>query len=209
MHQKQRSRIGASITAPVNPMTAYTVSLDSVLEMSDDQFYQLCRSNPELKFERSVSGDLIIMSPTGGDTGNNNAEIAADVVFWNRVIKTGKVFDSSTGFKLPSGADRSPDVAWVRQDRWDALTPEQKAKFPPICPDFVIELRSPSDSLKTLQAKMQEYLDNGTQLGWLINRPDRQGEIYRPDQPVEVLQKPIDLSADPVMPGFVLRLDWA
>ena len=115
-------------------MTAYTVHLESVLEMSDEQFYRLCRSNPDLKFERNAAGDLIIMSPTGGDTGNYNFEIAVDVGIWNRQFKSGKAFDSSTGFRLPNGADRSPDVAWVRQERWDALTPEQRVKFPPICP---------------------------------------------------------------------------
>jgi Uma2 family endonuclease len=115
-------------------MTAYTVKLDAVLEMTDEQFYQLCRSNPELKFERNSIGDLIVMSPTGGETGNDNFEVAVDVGIWNRQTKLGKAFDSSTGFKLPNGADRSPDVAWVRQDRWDALTPEQRAKFPPLCP---------------------------------------------------------------------------
>jgi Uma2 family endonuclease len=190
-------------------MTAYTVKLESVLTMTDEQFYNLCWSNPDLKFERSATGDLIIMSPTGGETGNDNVEIAADVVFWNRSTKTGKVFDSSTGFKLPNGADRSPDVAWVSQTRWDALTPEQKAKFPPLCPDFVIELRSPSDDLKTLQAKMQEYIDNGTQLGWLIDRFDQRVFIYRLGQPIEVLQSPTTVSADPVLPGFVLQLAWA
>ena len=189
-------------------MTAYTVKLDSVLEMTDEQFYELCRSNPELKFERNPIGDLIVMSPTGGETGNDNVEIAADVVFWNRQTKLGKAFDSSTGFKLPNGADRSPDVAWVRQDRWDALTSEQKSKFPPLCPDFVIELRSPSDNLKTLQAKMQEYIDNGAQLGWLIDRLDRQVEVYRPGQAIEVLQAPSQISADPILPGFLLRLEW-
>jgi Uma2 family endonuclease len=189
-------------------MTAYTLNLKPVLEMNSEQFDQLCRANPDLKFERSANGELIIMSPTGGETGNYNLEIATDVGIWNRQTQLGKAFDSSTGFHLPNGADRSPDVAWVRGDRWDALTSTQKQKFPPLCPDFVIEIRSPSDDLKALQVKMQEYIQNGTQLGWLLNRQDQQVEIYRLGKPVEVLQAPAELSGESVLPGFVLQLTW-
>jgi Uma2 family endonuclease len=192
-------------------MNTYTLNLDSAIELTDDQFYKLCRNNPDLKFERNAHGELIIMPPTGGETGRRNTNLIIDVGNWNRRAQLGQVFDSSTCFKLPNGADRSPDVSWIRQDRWDALTLEQKEKFPPICPDFVIELMSPSDTLKTVQAKMQEYIDNGSQLGWLLNRKDRQVEIYRPNQTVESLRSPMSLSGETILPGFVLELGfiWA
>ncbi|NEQ83009.1 MAG: Uma2 family endonuclease [Moorea sp. SIO2I5] len=189
-------------------MNAFTVSFNSIIELTDDQFYQLCRNNPEIKFERNAKGEVIIMSPTGGETGNRNSEINADFVIWNRRTKLGKVFDSSTCFKLPNGADRSPDVAWIKQQRWDALKPEQRQKFPPICPDFVLELMSPTDRLTVTQAKMEEYLKNGVRLGWLINPQSRQVEIYRPGQVVEVLESPKTLSGEEVLPGFVLDIDY-
>ena len=189
-------------------MTAFTVSFNSIIELTDDQFYQLCRNNPEIKFERNAKGEVIIMSPTGGETGNRNSEINADFVIWNRRTKLGKVFDSSTCFKLPNGADRSPDVAWIKQQRWDALKPEQRQKFPPICPDFVLELMSPTDRLTVTQAKMEEYLKNGVRLGWLINPQSWQVEIYRPGQVVEVLNSPKTLSGEEVLPGFVLDLHY-
>jgi Uma2 family endonuclease len=132
----------------------------------------------------------------------------ADFVIWNRRVKLGKVFDSSICFKLPNGADRSPDVAWVEQERWDALTPEQKEKFPPIAPDFVLELMSPSDTLEAAQAKLQEYVENGVKLGWLINRCDRQVEIYRLGQAIEILLAPDQLSGEAILPDFVLNLQW-
>lgn len=189
-------------------MTAFTIDLTPVIRLTDQQFYQLCQANPEIKFERSSEGELIVMAPTGGETGNCNIEIAADFVIWNRQAQLGKLFDSSTGFKLPNGADRSPDVAWVRQERWNTLTPAERKVFPPLCPDFVLELRSPADSLSKLQAKMREYIENGAQLGWLLNRQDQQVEIYRLGQSVEVLQAPTSLSEELVLPGFVLNLQW-
>jgi Uma2 family endonuclease len=187
-------------------MTAYTVNLNSILKLTDEQFYQLCRTNPDLKFERNAQGELIIMSPTGGETGNRNIELGADFVFWNRQTQLGKLFDSSTCFKLPNGADRSPDIAWIQQERWDTLTPKQKEAFPPIAPDFVLELMSPSDTLSATQAKMQEYLDNGVRLGWLIDRKTRRVEIYRLGQPVEVLENPSKLCGEGVLPGFTLTM---
>ena len=146
------------------------------------------------------------MAPTGGETGSYNAELNADFVIWNRQSKLGIVFDSSTCFRLPNQALRSPDVAWIKQGRWDALTPAQKAKFPPIAPDFVLELMSPSDELSDTQAKMREYIENGVQLGWLLNRKTRSVEIYRFHQPVEVLDSPETLSGEDVLPGFMLKL---
>jgi Uma2 family endonuclease len=187
-------------------MNTYTLNLDSAIELSDDQFYQLCRNNPDLKFERTAQGELIVMPPTGGETGRRNSSLIVDVGIWNRKTQLGQVFDSSTCFKLPNGADRSPDVSWIQQNRWDALTPEQKEKFPPICPDFVVELMSPSDTLKVVRAKMQEYIDNGAKLGWLLNRKDRQIEVYRANQDVEILQFPTSLSGETVLPGFILDL---
>jgi Uma2 family endonuclease len=188
-------------------MTALTVNFNSIIKLTDEQFFQLCQDNENLRFERNATGELIIMPPAGGETGNRNAGLTAQLWMWNELSKLGKVFDSSTGFKLPNGADRSPDSAWVKLERWDALTQEQKIKFPPLCPDFVVELLSPSDSLKVTQDKMQEYMDNGTRLGWLINRKSRQVEIYRQGQDVEVLENPVSLAGEDGLVGFVLNLE--
>jgi Uma2 family endonuclease len=188
-------------------MTALTVNLNSVIKLTDEQFFQLCEINEELRFERTARGELIIMPPTGGETSNRNGRLNQQLFNWADVNGTGIAFDSSGGFKLPNGADRSPDAAWVKQERWDILTPEQKERFIPLCPDFVIELLSPSDSLKVIQEKMQEYRDNGTRLGWLINRKSRQVEIYRLDQEVEVIESPASVSGENVLPGFVLNLE--
>ena len=192
-------------------MIAVTINFNSIIKLTDDQFYQLCRENPDVKFERNAEGEIIVMSPTGGETGNYNFEIATDFGIWNRQAKLGVCFDSSTCFKLPNGANRSPDVSWIEQARWDALTPEQKQKFPPIAPDFVLELMSPTDSLKDTQGKMQEYMNNQVKLGWLINRKTRRVEIYRQGQEVEILECPTELSGEDILPGFVLNLQavWA
>ncbi|HEY9637378.1 MAG TPA: Uma2 family endonuclease [Coleofasciculaceae cyanobacterium] len=187
-------------------MTALTVNFNSVIKLTDEQFYQLCQDNETLRFERNSKGELIIMPPTGGETSNRNAGLTAQIWVWNEQTQLGKVFDSSGGFKLPNGADRSPDASWVKLERWNALTPEQKTKFAPLCPDFVVELLSPSDSLKDTQEKMKEYRDNGARLGWLINRKSRQVEIYRQGQDVEVLENPVTLSGEDVLPGFALYL---
>jgi len=187
-------------------MNALTVNLKSLIEMTDEQFFQLCQNNRELRFERNANGELVIMPPTGGETGNKNARITQQVMNWTDADGTGIAFDSSTCFKLPNGADRSPDASWIKLERWDALTDEEKQKFPPICPDFVVELLSPSDSLKTTQEKMKEYIDNGVCLGILINRKSRQVEIYRPGKEVEVLDSPATVSGEDVLKGFVLNL---
>jgi Uma2 family endonuclease len=189
-------------------MTAFTIDLSSIASLTDEQFDRLCTANPELKFERTPTEELVIISPTGGETGKRNAELIADFVVWNRKSMLGVVFDSSTCFRLTKGGDRSPDVSWVERSRWDVLAPEQQRKFPPICPDFVLELLSPTDNLKTTQAKMQEYLSNGILLGWLINPQDRQVEIYRPGQSVEALQAPAVLSGESVLSKFALNLEW-
>ena len=192
-------------------MIAATINFNAIAKITDDQFYQLCRENPDVKFERNAQGAIIVMTPTGGETGSYNSEINADFVIWNRQTKLGVCFDSSTCFKLPSGANRSPDVSWIKQERWDTLTLEQKQKFPPISPDFVLELMSPTDSLKDTQDKMQEYMNNQVKLGWLINRKTRRVEIYRQGQEKEVLECPTELSGEDILPGFVLNLQtlWA
>ncbi|MBD2358989.1 Uma2 family endonuclease [Tolypothrix sp. FACHB-123] len=166
----------------------------------------MCQKNRDYRFERTASGELLIMAPTGSDTGNYNFDLVVELGIWNKQTKLGKGFDSSTGFTLPNGAERSPDVSWIKIERWNALTPEQRVKFAPICPDFVVKLRSPSDSLKDLQEKMQEYIENSARLGWLIDRKNQRVEIYRPGKDVEILDNPVSLSGEDVLPGFVLHL---
>lgn len=187
-------------------MTAITLNLNSLIKLTAEQFYQLCAENPDLKLERNANGELIVMPPTGGETGKRSLTAGAQLWNWNDRTELGEAFDSSTGFTLPNGADRSPDASWVEKSRWSALTPQERDKFIPLCPDFVIELLSPSDSLKTTQEKMQEYIENGCRLGWLINRKKREVEIYRPGRNVEVLQSPQSVSGEDVLPGFVLNL---
>jgi Uma2 family endonuclease len=184
----------------------YTISLEPMLTLTDTAFAELCQANPELKFERSAQGQLIIMPPTGGESGRRNADITADLVFWNRQTQLGYAFDSSTCFRLPNGGDRSPDAAWIAASRWQALAPEEREKFPPIAPDFVIELRSATDNLTSLRTKMREYQASGVRLGWLINPQDRQVEIYRIGAEVDILQSPTQLSCEEVLSGFVLNL---
>jgi Uma2 family endonuclease len=184
----------------------YTIDLEPIIHLSDEQFYQLCRTNPDVKFERNAQGAILIMSPTGGVTGNRNFEIGVELALWNRREQLGICFDSSTCFKLPNGADRSPDASWIRIDRWNSLTPAQQEKFPPISPDFVLELMSPTDRLGDTQKKMQEYIANGIQLGWLVDRKKCYVEIYRPNQPVEVLDRPETLSGESILPNFELNM---
>ena len=175
-------------------------------KLTEEQFMHLCQENPELRIELTAKGELVIMPPTGSKTGLRNSTLTYDLVAWARIDGTGVVFDSSTLFTLPNGAKRSPDASWVRRDRWDALSEEQQEGAAPLCPDFVVELRSPTDRLSDLQEKMQEYLDNGARLGWLIDPLDKRGYVYRPGQPVESLDNPTTLSGDPVLPGFVLQV---
>lgn len=176
------------------------------LTVTHDQFVELCVVNEDLQLERTATGELIIMPPTGSITGNRNSDIEGQLWLWNRQTKLGKTFNSSTGFHLPNGADRSPDAAWVRQDRWDALTIEQQEGFAPLCTDFVVELRSKNDNMEPLRAKMREYMDNQARLGWLIDRKNTKVEIYRQGQDVEVLDNPVTLSGEDVLLGFVLDL---
>jgi Uma2 family endonuclease len=180
----------------------------STLKLTDEQFYQLCIANPEYSLELTAEGVLIVMAPVGGESGNKEMELGADLTLWNRQTRLGKVFSSSTIFKLPLGGKRSPDAAWVELSRWNELDSENREEFPPLAPDFVIELRSPTDELSALQEKMIEYRNNGVRLGFLINPQDRQAEIYRLNQEVEILQAPGTLSGENVLPGFVLDLSW-
>ncbi len=167
-------------------MNALILNLRPTIELTDDQFFQLCQNNQDLRLERTAEGELIIMPPTGWESGNRNSRLTQRLGNWADADGTGLAFDSSTGFKLPNGADRSPDASWVRRERLQALNPDP-AKFLPIAPDFAVELRSASDSLNTLPKKMQEYIDNGVRLGWLIDPQNQRVEIYRPRQDVEVL----------------------
>ncbi len=188
-------------------MNTYVLNLDPIVHLTDEQFYQLCTANRDLNLELNAKGELIIVSPVGGESGNQEADFITDLNNWNRQTRLGKVFSSSTIFRLGNGAKRSPDAAWVKLERWEALTSDERKKFPPIIPDFLIELRSQSDRLRRLQDKMQEYLENGLRLGWLINFPDQQVEIYRENQPVQIVQLPALLSGEEVLPGFELQLE--
>lgn len=183
-----------------------TIHLSPAVELSDEQFFELCQINGDLRLERSAKGDIIVMPPTGGETSNRNSEINRQLGNWTRRDSTGAAFDSSAGFTLPNGADRSPDAAWISQERLAQLTPEQKKKFIPLCPDFVIELLSRTDSLAATQAKMVEYLDNGARLGWLIHPESKRVYVYRPGAPVEELKDLTQVSGDPELPGFLLDL---
>ncbi|MGF1989334.1 MAG: Uma2 family endonuclease [Nostoc sp. ZfuVER08] len=185
-------------------MDTVVLNLEPILRLTDEQFYQLCMANKDLNLELDAKGELIIVPPVGGESGNQEADLITDLNIWNRQTKLGIVFSSSTIFNLPNGAKRSPDAAWVKLSRWEALTVEQRQKFPPLTPDFIIELRSQSDPLKTLQDKMQEYIENGLRLGWLINPQAHEVEIYRPTHSVEVLKMPALLSGEEVLPGFEL-----
>ncbi|MBD2006688.1 MULTISPECIES: Uma2 family endonuclease [Cyanophyceae] len=186
-------------------MTALILNLSPAIELTDEQFFQLCINNQDLRLERTAEGELIIMPPTGWGTGNRNSRVTQRLGNWADADGTGLAFDSSTGYKLPNGANRSPDASWVSRERLEALNPDP-ATFLPMAPDFAVELRSATDSLKTAQQKMQEYIDNGVRLGWLIDPQNQRVAIYRPGQDVEVLQSPTSLSGEDVLPGFVLDL---
>jgi Uma2 family endonuclease len=187
-----------------------TVNLPAIAPMTHQQFYEFCLANRDLRIERTARGDVVIMPPAFSDTGNRNSKISQQLANWADQDRTGESFDSSAGFTLPNGATRSPDASWMKLERWNALTEEQKASFAPICPDFVIELRSSSDTLTSLQDKMQdkmqEYMANGALLGWLIDRKNRTIYVYRPNREPEILDNPETVSGDPELPEFVLRM---
>ncbi|WP_016949188.1 Uma2 family endonuclease [Anabaena sp. PCC 7108] len=180
----------------------------SSMPMTDDQFFEFCQENRDLRIERNKFGDISIMSPAGSETGNREFNIAVQLGIWSEKDGTGIGFSSSTGFKLSTGAERSPDAAWIKLERWNKLTPKQQKKFAPICPDFVIELRSASDNLQPLKDKMQEYMqESEIRLGLLIDRKNRRVYIYRPGQVEECLENPDTVNCEPVLPGFVLNME--
>ncbi|MEM9451671.1 MAG: Uma2 family endonuclease [Cyanobacteria bacterium P01_E01_bin.6] len=199
-------------TLPQSKPLLLQLPSDLVLQVTPEQFAELAAANRDLRFERTATGHLIVNPPTGSESGKRNAKIITQLGIWGEANEQlGEYFDSSTGFELPNGANRSPDASWVRKERWEALTPEQKKGFAPLCPDFVVELRSETDALKDLRPKMQEYMENGSQLGWLIDPQNKRVEIYRAGQAVEVLENPSTVSGEAVLPGFTLSLKriWA
>jgi Uma2 family endonuclease len=189
-------------------LLSMTIPSTIALQVTPEQFMALALANRDLRLERTARGELVVNPPVGWETGAQNWKISGELyLWWCNCGEPGKAFDSSSGFILPNGATRSPDTSWVSQERWDALSPEQKAEtFAPICPDFVVELRSASDNLQPLREKMQEYLKNGARSGWLIDPGRRQVEIYRLGKEAEVLNNPVELSGEDVLPGFVLNL---
>ena len=197
----------AQIISPIprDVWPPFTVNFKSI-RLTDAQFEQLCRDNRDLRLELTFEGELVVMPPAGSKTGLRNARLNQRLANWTDIDGTGVCFDSSTGFVLPNGAKYSPDSAWIGRNRWDALTNEEQEGFAPICPDFVVELRSHSDSLSRLQSKMQEYIENGAQLAWLIDPLKRQVYIYRPAHDIEVLDDPETVTGEPLLSGFVLNL---
>jgi Uma2 family endonuclease len=187
-------------------MLKTTITIPQTFKVTHEQFQQIAAVNRDLRLERTATGELIIMAPTGSDTGYRNQDMSGQLWLWNRQTKLGVVFDSSSGFKLPNDADRSPDASWVKLERWQTLTPKEREGFAPLCPDFVVELRSKSDNMEPLREKMREYMANGAILGWLIDRKNQKVEIYRQNQDVEILDNPRTLSGGDVLPGFVLDL---
>ncbi len=188
-------------------MTSYAIDLKPLVDhISEENLEHLCAKNPELKFETNAAGNLVVMSPTGTLTGEKNGDLFLQIGLWNRQYKLGKVFDSSTGFKLSNNSVRSPDVSWMTLSKWNSLTDKQKRGFAPIDPDFVLELMSPTDDLTTVQEKMAEYMTCDIKLGWLINPDEKQVEIYRIGQDKEVLNNPSSISGEDVMPNLIVDL---
>jgi Uma2 family endonuclease len=206
----ERSSLMSSPTQPelLHESPAMIFDVGPILpRITDEEFERICAQNPDLRIEMTSEGKMIIMLPVVMDGGNRNFKLTGRFAAWVEADGSGVGFDSSTGFTLPNGAKRSPDASWMRRERWEALTPEQRNEFGHLCPDFVIELRSKSDRLKTLQEKMEEYIENGAQLGWLIDPLQHKVYLYRPDAPVEILDHPLTLSGELLLPGFVLNLD--
>lgn len=187
-------------------MNLISLKLESMNKVNSDEFHRFSRENIQLNLECTAQKELMLTPPSGGETGRQQAEILFQLMLWNKQTNLGVVFDSSTGFNLPNGLQRSPNVSWLRKAQWDSLTPEQKETFIPLCPDFVIELLSPTDSRKKAQENMIDYLSNGCSLGWLINRKKQEVEIYRPLQKVEIFRFSQNLSAEDILPGFTLNL---
>ncbi len=187
-------------------LSKFVLQIRPFLTMDDEQFFKFCQANRDVRIERSSNGEIIIMPPTGSETGDRNAEITTQLRNWAKKDKKGKTYDSSTGFELPNSATISPDASWVRKERIKQFTAKQREKFLPLCPDFVIELRSVSDSLKDLRKKMEEYIENGASLGWLIDPKNKIVYVYRPNLEVEILQNPQTISGEVVLENFELDL---
>ena len=182
------------------------IQLSPTVEMTNEQFFDFCHLNRDYRFEKTAQGQLIIMSPTGSETGNRNFNLTVQLGIWAEKDKTGIGYDSSTGFHLPNGANLSPDAAWMRLEKWQKIDEIERKKFATVCPDFVVEIRSPSDNLERLQNKLQEYLENGAQLGWLIDRKQRKVYIYRSNQPVECLDNPNVVQGEGLVSSFQLNM---
>ena len=195
------TRTGVSLDATLSD--ALIVNLRA-LRVTHRQFFQLCKDNPELRLELTAQGELIAMSPTGSKTGLRNTVIIRQLAEWAEKDGNGVTFDSSAGFSLPNGAQRSPDASWLRKARWQALSPEEQESFAPLCPDFVVELRSPSDAVEVLKSKMSEYLDNGAELGWLLDPQTKRVYVFRPGKEVECLENPAKVEGDNLIEGFIL-----
>lgn len=187
-------------------ISRFVLQFSPVVELTDEQFFEFCQANQDFRIERSKQGEVIIMPPTFTETGAINFNLAVEFGIWAKKDGSGKGFDSSTGFVLPNGAIRSPDLSWVKLERWNELTDKQRAKFAHICPDFVIELRSESDSLSKLKEKMQEYIENGVALGWLVDPTEKRVYVYRVEKEVETMENPAELSGEPLLQGFALNL---
>ena len=198
------TRTGVPVDATLSD--ALIVNLRS-LRVTHRQFLGLCKDNPELRLELTAQGELIAMSPTGSKTGLRNTVIIRQLAEWAERDGNGVTFDSSAGFSLPNGAQRSPDASWLRKARWQALSPEEQESFAPLCPDFVVELRSPSDAVEVLQSKMSEYLDNGAELGWLLDPQTKRVYVFRPGKEVECLESPAKVEGDNLMEGFILDVE--
>ncbi|AFY37710.1 protein of unknown function DUF820 [[Leptolyngbya] sp. PCC 7376] len=194
------------VQSSLQPLTLDLSAFTPQLKMSDEQFLEFCRTNRDLRIERLATGEVIVMPPAFSDTGNRNAKLLYQVMAWAEEDGTGETFDSSAGFTLPNGSTKSPDVSWIRLDRWHQLSDEEQASFAPICPDFVIELRSSSDSLKRLQAKMVEYIENGVKLGILVDRKNQTVYIYQPDQDPQIREKPATVDCSPELQGLSLKM---
>jgi len=187
-------------------LSRFVLHFQSVAKMDDERFFGFCQDNRDVRIEQNAKGEIIIMPPTGSETGDRNAEITTQLRNWAKKDKKGKTYDSSTGFKLPNGAKRSPDASWILKERLENFSAKQLQRFLPLCPDFVLELSSPTDSLKDLQEKMDEYIENGARLGWLLNSKNKRILIYRPNEEIEVLKHPETISGAPVLEGFELDL---
>lgn len=204
MKRVMSSNSGIDLEAP---SSSFCLQLLPAISMTQEQFFDLCQQNREVRLERTAQGELIIMPPAGGGSSARNATVNGQLYLWYHRHRSGMIFDSSGGFILPNGATRSPDASWVSQEQMAGVSDQQLDKFLPLCPDFVVEILSPTDSLPKTLEKMNEYIANGAKLGWLINPRDKQVLVYRPGRAVQILENPSSLQGDPELPGFVLNLD--